>query len=83
VWNVNPKTTPISPEGIFKPGENKYPLAPGYQESYFTKKRYASEMDDENACFDTKQPWMNWSNTWSWKLSIKMKKIHPAIMKTI
>jgi hypothetical protein len=30
VWNVNPKTTPISPEGIFKPGENKYPLAPGY-----------------------------------------------------
>jgi hypothetical protein len=30
VWNVNPKTTPISPEGIFKPGKNKYPLAPGY-----------------------------------------------------
>ena len=55
------------------------------QESYLTNglKRYASEMDDENTCFDSEASEVVRSNTWSWKLSIKMKIIHPAKMKII
>jgi hypothetical protein len=39
---VNQKTTPISPEGIFKPGENKYPLAPGYNSLKQWQKNFES-----------------------------------------